>query len=67
MQPVAPLYLIPRDIDIIHFRMRREKAERHIEGDLPRLQPALLRQPEVLNLLLLMMLEFLLEQSEVVV
>ena len=67
MQAVAAVLLIPRHVDVVHGGSHGEVFERHFKMALRPGQPAFRRDPGILFLILLVVLEFLQEQAVVIV
>ena len=67
MQAVAAVLLIPRHVDVVHGGSHGEVFERHFKMAFRPGQPAFRRDPGILFLILLVVLEFLQEQAVVIV
>ncbi len=67
VQPVAFPGLISRNIDVIHRRFQSKSAERHLKRFRAALQPAVLANPRIDDLMLLVVQKFLTEQPVMIV
>ena len=67
MKPVAFSRLVSRNINVIHCGFQSKSAERHLKGFRAALQPAVLANPRIDDLMLLVVQKFLTEQPVMIV